>query len=229
MKLKLFLATAFLAMSFLAQAQEKQDREVTSFSSIDISGAFKVYIRMGDKSALTVVADSKVINDVDHSVNNGELSVEIDNDWWEWNNDHGNIELYITVTKLSEIDLSGACVLKSKNTLTGSDMSIDASGASKIFLDLSCNTVNLDISGASKVTLGGTCQKFNLEASGASAIYAADLQSKIVNLETSGACKAEVNASEHLDIEASGASQVRYKGNPKVTQDTSGASSVSSM
>ena len=227
MKLRLLLSALFLATCFMGQAQVKQDRAVSDFSSLDISGAFKVYMRTGDKCALTVVADKDIINDVEHSVSDGELEVELDQEWWNSNNT--DIELYITVKKLEEIDISGACIIKSKNTLIGNNIIIDASGASKIYLDVDCNVLDLDLSGASKLTLEGNCKKFNVDASGASAIYAADLQSEIVNLEASGACKAEVHATKYLDIEASGASKVRYKGNPTVSQDTSGASSVSSM
>ena len=66
-----------------------------------------------------------------------------------------DIELYITVKELSEIDISGACILKSKNTLNRQcNIIIDASGASKIFLDLKLQRIwILDLSGASKLTL----------------------------------------------------------------------------
>ena len=227
MKLRILLAALFLFPGFVSYAQTKQDREVSSFKSIEVSGAFKVFIRTGDKCALTVVADEDVLDDVKHSVSDGELEVKMDQKWWSSNDD--DVELYITVKELADIDISGACILKSKNTLQGNAVMIEASGASKVFLDLSCNVLDLELSGASKLNLKGSCKKFNIDASGASAIYAADLQSEIVNLEASGACKAEVHATKYLDIDASGASKVRYKGNPKVSQETSGASSVSSM
>ncbi len=227
MKLRMLLSALFLATCFMGQAQTKQDRQVSDFTSIDISGAFKVFIRTGDKCALTVVAKDKIINDVVHEVDNGELEVELEQDWW--NNNNTSVELYITIKELSSIDISGACILKSKNTLKGNNIIIDASGASKIYMDVSCNVLDLDLSGASKLTLGGSAKKFNIDASGASAIYAADLQSEIVNLEASGATKAEVHATKYLDIDASGASKVRYKGNPTISEETSGASSVSSM
>ncbi len=227
MKLRYILSFVLVFSLLATQAQVKQDRSVSDFTSIDLSGAFKVYIRTGNTCALTVVADKDVINDVEHSVSDGELEVELDQEWWS--SKDADIELYITVKEISEIDISGACVIKSKNTLKGDNVIIDASGACKIYMDVNCSTLDLDLSGASKLTLGGTCKKFNIDASGASTIYAADLQAEIVNLEASGACKAEVHATEYLDIDASGASKVRYKGNPTISRETSGASSVSSM
>ena len=139
------------------------------------------------------------------------------------------MELYVTLTTLRQIELSGACVVKSKNTLRGSTIDIEASGASKLDLALQCNLLEADFSGATNVSLRGTCAKVNIETSGASAIYGADLQAENMNLDVSGASKAEVNVTKELVIDASGASKVRYKGNPSITQDVSGASSVQKL
>lgn len=226
MKTKILLA-ATLLLSVFIQAQTKQDRDVSDFTGIDVSGAFTVYLRMGDKCALTLIAKDEVLSKVKTSVSSGVLYVEMDQDWW--NNNNSKVEVYVTVTNLRQIEISGACVLKSKNTLRGSAIDIEASGASKLDLALQCNLLDADFSGATNVTLTGTCTKVNIETSGASAIYGADLQAENMNLDVSGASKAEVNVTKQLVIDASGASKVRYKGNPSITQDVSGASSVQKL
>ena len=226
MKTKILLA-ATLILSMLTQAQTKEDRQVSDFTGIEVSGAFTVYLRMGDKCALTVIAKDDVLSKVKTSVSSGVLHVEMDQDWWDNNN--SKVELYVTLTTLRQIELSGACVVKSKNTLRGSTIDIEASGASKLDLALQCNLLEADFSGATNVTLRGTCAKVNIETSGASAIYGADLQAENMNLDVSGASKAEVNVTTQLVVDASGASKVRYKGNPSITQDVSGASSVQKL
>lgn len=229
MKTRILIAAA-LIISVICQAQTKQDRQLSDFNSVKISGAFTVYLRMGDKSALTIVAkDQDVLNKIESRVNSGKLSIEMDNDWWSWDNNSEKIELYITITSLHQLEVSGACRVKSKNTLRGTSIELDASGASKIDIAVQCNLLEADFSGATNTTLTGQCTKVNIETSGASAIYAADLQTENMNLEISGASKAEVNVAKQLAIEASGASKVRYKGNPNVTQDVSGASSVQKL
>jgi len=226
MKIKILLAAA-LMFTLFTQGQTKQDRQVADFTGIEVSGAFTVYLRMGDKCALTVIAKDDVLKKVKTQVYSGTLNIEMDQDWWDSNND--KVELYITVTTLRHIDLSGACVLKSKNTLRGTSLELDASGASKLELALQYNLLEASFSGATNVTLSGICTKVNIETSGASAIYGADLQAENMNLEVSGASKAEVNVAKQLAVEASGASKVRYKGNPSITQDVSGASSVQKL
>jgi len=228
MKSKLFLFALLAFVSTATLGQVKQDRTVSSFSAIDISGTFKVFVRTGDKCALTVIAENDALEDIKSTVKNGVLEVEMDSDWWD-RNDNGKMELYITVKNLESIDLSGTCFLETKNTLIGNNLAVDLSGACKVELQVSYSLVALDLSGATKCTLSGKSSKLNVDASGASAIYAADLQTNFVNIDASGACKAEVNAKDFLNVDASGACKVLYKGNPKITQDVSGAANVTAM
>lgn len=218
-----------LLFSTLAIAQTKQTREVSAFTGIEISGAFKVYLRMGDKSGITVVADEDVIDRVKTTVNNDILEVEVENEWWDWVKDNDEIELYVTFKTLKSMELSGATNVVSKNSLRGTAIDIEASGACKLDLDFACTNLELDFSGATKATLGGSCTTLNIEASGASAIYAANLQTETLKMDISGATKAEVWATKTLNVEASGASKVLYKGDPELYKDVSGASSISKL
>ena len=223
------LVMSLVMLTLFANAQEKQTRDVPAFSGIEVSGAYNVYLRMGDKSSITVIADEEVIDKIETTVSNGILEVDFDEDWWDWNSGNKKMDLYITLSTVKELDFSGACNIESKNTLTGSLIDLEASGACKMDLTFDCTSLNLDFAGATKATLAGRCTKINIDASGACAIYAADLQAKSMNIDASGASKAEVNVSESLNIDASGACKVRYKGNPSITQDVSGASSVTKL
>ncbi len=227
MRSVLFLLT--LSIVLTTYGQTKQNRDVCCFNSVEISGAFNVYLRMGDESAVTVIADEDVINDVITEVDNNVLEVSFDGDWWDMGKSSDDVKIYITLSTVKNLEFSGACVVSSKNSLRGSTINIESSGASKMNLEFACSTLDFEISGATKATFSGTCGKLNIEASGASAINAADLQTEIVNMDISGASKADVYASERLNIEASGASKVRYKGSPSITKDVSGASSISKL
>ena len=64
MKSKLFLFALLAFVSTATLGQVKQDRTVSSFSAIDISGIFKVFVRTGDKCALTVIAENDALEDI---------------------------------------------------------------------------------------------------------------------------------------------------------------------
>jgi hypothetical protein len=211
-----------------AAGQTKQTRNVGDFNSLEVGGAFTVYLRMGDEASITLVGKKEDLDEVETNVVGGTLKVSIDSDWWG-SAQNDKIELFVTFKQLREIDLSGACNVIAKNTLRSNALSISASGASKLNMAVACTILDVDVSGATNATFSGTCTKVNIESSGASAIYAADLQTESMNLDVSGASKAEVFVLKQLSIDASGASKVRYKGNPSITQDVSGASSVQKL
>jgi hypothetical protein len=228
MKNFLLLAT-LLTTSLTSFGQVKKDFHNLTFNSVEVSGAFNVYLRMGDDPDVTVVADEDLIDRIEVDVINDVLEIELEQDWWNWAKQNGDVDIYITLKTVKSLSFSGACVVSSKNTLRGTTLSLETSGACKIDTKLAFNTLDIDVSGASKLTFSGTCKKVNVDASGACAIYAAPLQTESMRLEVSGASKAEVWATQTLHIEASGACKVSYKGNPEVTQEVSGASSIVKM
>jgi hypothetical protein len=78
------------------------------------------------------------------------------------------------------------------------------------------------------VQLSGETERLNIEVSGASNVNAENLKAENARVETSGASKVSVFATDELWVNASGASKVAYSGSPKnFTNKTTGASSVS--
>jgi hypothetical protein len=136
------------------------------------------------------------------------------------------VKLNVKTNEL-DADLSGACHLNLTADVRKAEF--DVSGAPNLKLDLKAANLSFDMSGASKVELKGTADKVEFEASGASTVKASALLCKTMVIESSGACKLEVNASERLTISTSGSSTVLYSGRPMINASTSGASRVRSM
>lgn len=224
MKIAQVFTVLFLALTLTVSAQVKQDRNVGSFHSIEASGSFIINIRMGNESALTIVAEEDMQSRVKAEVSNGELSLALESDWTSVGKNEQRVVAYITVAELHEIELSGACEIQSKNTLVATNLELDASGACKMSLDIAAQEVTTDFSGAIKAELRGKTNKLVIEGSGASTVLAAYLLANSVIIDVSGASQVEVRAKEKLKIDASGAAKVVYFGNPAaVEQDTSGA------
>lgn len=201
----------------------KEDRNVSNFSSLDVGGAFKVYLTQGNAEKLVVEADEDEIKDIVTEVVGGKLKIYMKSNW------HGNVgemSIYLTFKQLESIDFSGAVEVKSENPLTFNDLDMDVSGAAEVTLNMSATKLDAEFSGASELEFTGTCQKGYIEISGASEFEAENIVFTDLVIELSGASEARVNATGELKIDASGASSVRYKGGAKLTVDTSGASSV---
>lgn len=129
-----------------------------------------------------------------------------------------------------ELELSGAS--SCKITVETDKADIKVSGASSLKSKISANMLKLETEGASSSEVEplnrNTGAIFEAEVSGASKLDAANIPFKIVEIEASGASKAEVCATEKLDAEASGASKIRFnKTDGLITQiNARGASSI---
>jgi len=199
-----------------------QERSVTPFHSIDVSGYFEVEIKQGEKEAVVVEADENLTEHIITKVKGDVLEIYSDKNIRK----SKALRVYITFVTLKSIDMSGAVQLNSTERVRFDDFSLDASGASETHLDMTARHVGIDLSGGSKITMEGECVELSIDASGASNIYAYDLLANKVDISMSGAGEAGVYAKEKLNATVSGAGKVVYKGKPVVSQNVSGAASI---
>lgn len=207
-------------------AAEREDRNVSGFTKLDVSGGFEIILTQGRSESLTIEADENVLSKIKTNVTGNTLEIYskgiIRN--------YSKIRIYLTFKQLESIDLSGAVKLIADQSLQFDRLEFDISGACSIELDMEADRLELDLSGASKLRLNGYTNHLEADCSGSSKLLLAGLKTKTISLDSSGATTAEFWVTESLDVESSGASSVRYKGNPKsVNVVNSGASSVKKM
>lgn len=198
-----------------------QTRTVSDFSKLSVSSAFKVFVKQGSAAALSVEAEENLMDHIVTKVEGKTLRIYCDGV-----SATKTMTIHLTFVNLDEIKLSGAVGLESANALTFDKLSLNFSGATEANLDLSATDITGDASGASKLKLAGKTNSVFFELSGASEMDAEKLEVKTMELDASGASSAEVNVSEALNISASGASDIRYRGNAQVQSKSSGASSI---
>jgi hypothetical protein len=204
----------------------KEDREVGSFSAIDIGGAFQVVLTQGNQEKLVLEADADEMQEIITEKVGSKLKIYNKSGW---RGNFHNITIYLTFVNLDDISFSGAVEVKSQSPLTFEDLDLDVSGAAEITMDLNAGSIRAEFSGASEVEFTGKCERGTFELSGATELYAAGFQFTNLEIELSGASDAEVFATGDLDIDASGASSVKHKGGAKLRVNTSGSSSIREM
>lgn len=204
---------------------QTQDRNVSDFEGIDVSGGFTVEVTQGNKESLRLEAEENLLSNIKTEVRNGVLHI--------YNEDgvttNKGMKAYITMRELNSMDISGGVKVIGKSAFRTDALKLDMSGASNVKLDINTKELKADMSGASKIELAGKADEVDMNMSGASKVEAADLQAKNVKVEASGASKVKVHATESLDIDASGATSVYYKGSPRITAETSSAARVSKL
>jgi len=201
----------------------RQERKVSSFNGIEVSGAFDVMLIQGTTSSLVVEADDNLMDLIRTEVRGSTLVIDNKRPIAH----SKSLKLFITFTELKSVDLSGAVDIESQGKLTLPELAISGSGASDGKLDLDVQRLSIDCSGGSKLKLTGSAKDVNVEASGAVDLFAYDFPAENYKLSISGAGKAEINVSKNLNVDISGAASVHYKGSPTgIYQDISGAGSV---
>lgn len=201
-----------------------REEEMGPFNSIDIRGAVKVYITQAQDYSVNIETDRNLMEFLDVSVIGNTLVVGT-RKGYNLRPSKG-IVAHISAPKFNKINVSGASEIIGENALTGDNVHISASGASKIILELSGNRLVTDLSGASTLILKGDVKDFDLEAGGASDINCFDLVTENARVDLSGASTVNLTVNKSLHAEASGASNVNYKGSASVNSKSSGAGTI---
>lgn len=225
----LFLASMNLCASLITGDPVTQTRQVPNFTKLEVEGAYHVELTQGSNIALQVVGEQEGHDDLITEVVGGTLKIHRrENKGWSWGkNESKSVKIYLTVTTLSNIEVSGASKVVGKNTFKASTLHLDMSGASNVEMALDVNKLEVDESGASSATLMGSVSHQDVDLSGASSYKCFDLASQHADIEASGASSARLSVKQELVAEASGASSIKYKGSPNVRNiEASGSSSV---
>jgi hypothetical protein len=195
-----------------------------NFDRIEMGNAFEVYVKKGSNYSIKAIGNSYDIADLEAIVSNGKLKIKYRNNV----NRRFEMKLYITMPRIVEANFSGA-VLADITNFNENKISINATGASDIFVDSDAKYWNIDMSGASVIEIKGQGKSMDLEASGSSELYAGNLYLDNIDLDISGSSNISVFAYNEIIGRASGASEVRFRGNPLVDIRLSGSSWVTKI
>ena len=206
--------------------QVTQNREVESFTEIEVGGSIKLVLKQDSNPSLRVVADDNIQERIDARVQGNKLIIDMDNNLCE----SGPITVYATARTWEGIDASGAVEVISDGLLSGDRFKLDLSGSTKVKLNLNTGEMRTDASGATEVLLKGQARSHEIEISGSGEVEALDFVVGDYDIRTSGASELKINALNDLKVRSSGSSEISYRGNPKnVTNNNSGASSLNKI
>ncbi len=182
-----------------------EQRSVSGFTRIGVSGAGDVVIEIGDGESLTIEADDNLLALLTSEVRGDRLELGVQN--LQRIRPSQTIVYRVTATDLTGIAISGSA-----------DVSV---------ADLSSDSVDVDISGSGSVDLSGVVDGLTVSISGSGSCDGGDLVSRTGDVSISGSGSATVDVSDDLDISISGSGSVLSLGSPDaLTQSVSGSGSV---
>jgi len=195
----------------------EEERNVAIFDAIKVGGAFNLYLTQGEPQSVIIETDENLLENVNTDVSNSTLSISSDNI-----KNYTKLNAYITVLDIEFLKASGASTVIGETTITANTLTIEASGASDLKLDLDVENLETELSGASDLELSGIATNHNTDLSGASTLKAYDLQTQNTSVYASGASTASINAINEISTNTSGSSEVRYKNDPEILNITKG-------
>lgn len=178
-----------------------QSRQVSGFTSVELTGVGELSIDQTGTESLTVSAEDNLLPLLTSRVEGDTLILG------KKPNTRIVTTKPITYT-LTMKDITGLAVSGS-GTINAPKLTTAA--------------LRIEISGSGVITTAGNADDQSLEISGSGRYLADGLTSKTTTAEISGSGTANVVASNALDVKISGSGTLTYSGNPQVSQTVSGS------
>lgn len=202
-----------------------QNRTVTSFHSLKVSGGIDVELSQGNELKLQVEADENLIAIIRTEVKDGVLNIYHDKSI----RNAKTMKVYLTFQKLDAITASGGCDIVSKQKLNFATLQTNLSGGCDVKLNCKVDKLVCEHSGGCDAEFSGEAENCTFNVSGGCDIKASDFHVKNCTVDANGGSDVSVHATGELTLKANGASDITYYGKPsKVIKSAHGASDIHS-
>lgn len=204
-----------------------EERKVSGFDKVLLSGAGELNIEQGNTEALTVEADDNLMQYISTEVVNGRLELRLKPNVNLFFSD--KIVYHLTVKDLSEVQISGSGKVMAEK-LEVTDLEIGTSGSGKFEIDdLQARSLTANTSGSGEFIVVGKVDEISVDINGSGKFNCPDLEAQNANVQISGSGEVTTWVKVELDIRISGSGSVRYYGSPDTNQSISGSGSVKKL
>jgi Putative auto-transporter adhesin, head GIN domain len=204
------------------------EKPVSPFKQVNANGDIKLIVTQGDLKPVKIEGDENILSYIEVIQEGDRVTIQTKPGISLIPS--GDLNVYVTSPTYKSIEVSGSSDIIGQNKITSTDeLSLQASGAGDIKMEVDAPKISAGISGSGSVNLKGQAKDFNVDLTGAGHAYCYDLLTENTTVQISGAGSAQVYASVKLNADVSGAGNINYKGNASVSQQISGAGSVNKI
>jgi hypothetical protein len=219
-----FLLSQFSCGASAQEYENSRDYEVEDFNRISLKGKYRVYLKQGEKAALTIeVSDDDAFDYYDVESDFSELRITMKERYFSFE----RISLHITIRELDDIHIQGGVKLKTKGYLDVDDLDIKVEGGANIAMKLKADHLTLVGEGGMLLELVGVAEKLDARISGAAHLDAAEMEAREVSVSIEGVGTGSVFATKELWASIEGVGKIKYRGEPNVHKSVEGLGTVS--
>ncbi len=225
-----------------------EDRSVSDFTAIDLSGIGTLDVTFGDEETLEIEAEDNLIEHFETTVFNGTLDIGVEDDVQL--KPTKPVLFHVTMQALDSVRISGSgdviapdlaagdfrVAVSGSGDVTLAALTVDAleaaiSGSGSIQVgNLTAARHDLNISGSGSMTIaGGEVDEQDIQISGSGRYRGGDLSSGTVEVSVSGSGSVTVWAADSLDVNVAGSGSVEYYGEPATSFSSSGSGSINRL
>ena len=180
-----------------------ETRDVDNFKRIKSTGAFDIFVTVGEEPSLKITFDDNLIEFIDTDVSGRTLILESHR---SYRSKHG-CKVEITVPKLEYVKLSGSGDI--------------------VVTNLKSDFFEYQLSGSGDLSAEGEVEELEVSISGSGDIDTRDLIAQDVYAKVSGSGNIKVYAKNSFNGKVSGSGDIYYYGNPEaISTSVSGSGSI---
>jgi hypothetical protein len=200
-----------------------EDRPVSGFDGVSVSGGGEVMLVQGDEEALTIETDDNLLPLIKSEVQGGRLSIGPLNVNLRPTK---NIRYQLKLKKLSDLELSGSVRVEADSIKT-ERLALGISGSGRMEVaHLEAQELSTRISGSGSASATGHAETQEINISGSGDHRGSDLKSAKAVAHISGSGSASLWVTETLTAHISGSGSVEYRGDARVDSHVSGSGKV---
>jgi hypothetical protein len=233
---KIYLMVALLFVTYALSAQwrgitgegpkVKKTLQVAEFDRVSLSISGDLYIRQGNTQSVEIEAQQNIIDNIRTEVKDDRWKIRFDRNVRR----HSGVTIWVTVTDLEEVGLSGSGSIRGENKFSVDDLWTSVSGSGDLTLEVEASgDLAASISGSGNIDLEGSSRDLEVSISGSGNVDAEALTTATCEVHVSGSGNTRCHATESLTANISGSGDVYYRGNPHVKARVSGSGDVQSL
>ncbi|RAK64714.1 head GIN domain-containing protein [Hymenobacter edaphi] len=209
-------------------ADTREVRAVGPFTRVQLAGSMEVIVTQGSAQKVEVVGQPEDVKEIETTVDKGRLRVgTVNHSGIGWRSFKGPVKVYVTVTTLEGLSVSGSGSLHADSPLTGKAVKVAVSGSGQLRAPLTAEVVEASVSGSGQLRLSGSSRSLSASISGSGRIDAGELKASTGEARISGSGICRLHVAETLDAHISGSGNIYYAGSPRVSSHVSGSGRVS--
>ena len=199
--------------------------DAAGVTRLEVDSGFDVRLSIGQPEAAVIAYDDSIADLIDVGVVGGTLRVRLKPT--DGMRDRPDPRAEVTLQRLEAVRAARGSTVTVVGKVEVPGLRLELSGSSRVAADLGVDQAAGTVSGASRLELTGTAGAPEVDGSGASDLALTGLAVDDLDIQLSGASRADVQSDGTIAAQLSGASRLTYRGTPEFTRrDISGASTI---